>query len=72
MSSTSRCNPPNLPPCRFASRCYLWLLPLLMCVSINPSYASSSHDPKAIIKNMEQAYADVYDYRTNLTISGFG
>jgi len=34
--------------------------------------AGSSYDPKDIVSNMEHAYADVYDYRTNLTITGFG
>jgi outer membrane lipoprotein-sorting protein len=72
MSFTSQCDSPDLQPSRFASLCYPWLLPLLVFFSISPSYASSSHDPKDIIKNMERAYADVHDYKTNLTISGFG
>jgi outer membrane lipoprotein-sorting protein len=72
MSSTSQYNPPDLKPRRLVSLWYPWLLPFLLYVAIHPSYASSSYDPKTIIKNLEQAYADVHDYKTNLTISGFG
>jgi outer membrane lipoprotein-sorting protein len=72
MSATSQFHPPDREPRRFASPWCPWLLTLLVYFSINPCYASSSYDPKDIIKKLEQAYADVYDYKTNLTISGFG